>query len=432
MKSRTPKVLHPIAGKPMIDFVLEACAQAGIKRIVTVLNPEVPEVVSHIAGRAEVVYQDAPRGTGHALAQAPDDLLGEGDVLVVNGDQPLLRPETIKALVAAHRKSGAPATLGTVQDGSRRDGRVLRDADGYLERIVEWKDATAAQRRRTEINVGLYCFRGGSDLLGALARLKPANAAGELYLTDLFNELRPAELVELDDPLEAMGVNDRVQLSRAEAGMRERLLERLMLSGVTVVDPASTFVDAGVRVGADTVIEPFTMLRGDTVIGSDCRIGPYAEIRDSRVGDGCRVERSRLDKVRMAEGSDCGPFSRLRPGTEIGLRVHVGSFAEIVRSKIGPGTAVPHMSYLGDATVGGGVNIGAGTITANYDGERKHPTEIGDESFVGVNTMFVAPRKMGRRSKTGASSVVTKDIPDESLAVGIPARVIRRLGGKSK
>lgn len=427
MKSRTPKVLHPIAGKPMIDFVLEACTQAGIRRIVTVLNPSMPEVVSHIAGRTEVAYQDAPKGTGHALAQAPHDLLGDGDILVVNGDQPLLRAETIKSLMTAHRKSNAQATLGTVEDASRRDGRVVRSADGRVEKVVEWRDATAPQRRIAEINAGLYCFRGGSELLRALARLEPANAAGELYLTDLFSLLQPVEAVRLDDALEAVGINDRLQLSRAEAAMRERLLEKLMLSGVTVVDPASTFVDAGVRIGTDTVLEPFTMLRGETVIGADCRIGPYAEIRDSRIGDGCRVEHSWLDRVRMHEGSDCGPFSRLRPGTEIGLRAHVGSFAEIVRSKIGAGTAVPHVSYLGDATVGRGVNIGAGTITANYDGERKHPTEIGDESFVGVDTMFVAPRKMGRRSKTGASSVVTKDIPDASLAVGVPARVIRRM-----
>ncbi len=412
----------------MIDFVLEACAQAGIKRIVTVLNPEAPEVVSHIGGRAEVAFQDSPKGTGHALAQAPDDLLGEGDLVVVNGDQPLLRPETIKALVGVHRKTGAAATLGTVDDAARRDGRIVRDGAGQFERIVEWKDATATQRRGSEINAGLYCFRGGSDLLRALAGLQPANSAGELYLTDLFTELRPVEVLGLEDPIEAMGINDRVQLSRAEAAMRERILERLMLSGVTVVDPASTFVDAGVRIGPDTVLEPFSIVRGETVIGADCRIGPYAEVRDSRIGDGCRIERSRLEKVRMAEGSDCGPFSRLRPGTEVGLRVHIGSFAEIVRSKIGPGTAVPHVSYLGDATVGGGVNIGAGTITANYDGERKHPTEIGDEAFVGVDTMFVAPRKMGRRSKTGAGSVVTKDIPDGTLAAGVPAREMRRLG----
>lgn len=427
MKSRTPKVLHPIAGKPMIDHVLEACAEAGVQRVVVILNPGQPEVVSHIGGRAEVAYQEQPRGSGDALAQAPSDVLGRGDVLVVNGDSPLLCAETLRGVVAAHRRSGAPATLASVVDPSRDDGRIVRDAGGRLERIVEAKDASASERSVTEVNVGLYCLRGGSRLLQALALLEPRNAAGELYLTDVFAHLRPVEVVTIDDPVEAMGINDRVQLAAAEAAMRRRVVERLMLGGVTVTDPGSTFVDASVRVGRDTVIEPFTFLRGGTVIGEDCRIGPHADIRDSVIADGCRVVSSWLDRVRMAEGSDCGPFAKLRPGTEIGLRVHVGSFAEIVRSRIGAGSAVPHVSYLGDATVGERVNIGAGTITANYDGSKKNPTTIGDDSFVGVDTMFVAPRKMGRRSKTGAGAVVTKDIPDDTLAVGMPARRVRKL-----
>jgi bifunctional UDP-N-acetylglucosamine pyrophosphorylase / glucosamine-1-phosphate N-acetyltransferase len=432
MKSRTPKVLHPVAGRPMVDWVLEACAEAGAQRIVVILNPNAPEVVSHIRGRAEVALQEEQRGTGHALAQAPDDLLGRGDVLVVNADSPLLRPETLRSLVTAHRRAGAAATLASIVDPARNDGRIVRDADGRFERIVEAKDASPAERRLDEVNVGLYCLRGGSDLLQALAMLQPRNAAGELYLTDIFSTLRPVEVVRMDDPVEAIGINDRVQLAAAEADMRRRILERLMLAGVTITDPASTFVDGAVRVGRDTVLEPFTFLRGETRVGEGCRVGPYADVRDSEIGDGCRIDRSWLDRVRMAEGSDCGPFARLRPGAEIGLRVHVGSFAEIVRSKIGAGTAVPHVSYLGDATVGERVNIGAGTITANYDGVNKHPTTIGDDSFVGVDTMFIAPRKMGRRSKTGAGAVVTKDVPDDTLAVGMPARGIRKLKGSQE
>ncbi|HEX6548181.1 MAG TPA: bifunctional UDP-N-acetylglucosamine diphosphorylase/glucosamine-1-phosphate N-acetyltransferase GlmU [Candidatus Dormibacteraeota bacterium] len=426
MRSRTPKVLHPIAGRPMIDHVLAACEAAGVKRIAAVVSPSQPDVAAKIGGRAEVAYQDTPGGSGDALRQAPPEVLAAAAVLVVNADAPLLRPETIERLVDRHRRSKAAATIAAVQDPERRDGRILRGADGAFERIVEYKDATAAQRRGGEVNVGVYVFRGGSDLLQALAMLEPANAAGEFYLTDVFKTLRPVEVVEIDDPDEGLGVNDRIQLARAEKAMRRRILEDLMRSGVTVVDPGSTFVDAGVRVGRDTVIEPFSFLRGETVVGEDCHIGPFADIRDSHLGDGCRVDRSWLDRARMAEGSDCGPFARLRPGTEIGIRVHVGSFAEIVRSKIGAGTAVPHMSYLGDATVGERVNIGAGTITANYDGERKHSTEIGDDAFVGVDTMFIAPRKMGRRSKTGAGAVVNKDIPEDSLAVGVPARALRR------
>ncbi|HEX6348344.1 MAG TPA: bifunctional UDP-N-acetylglucosamine diphosphorylase/glucosamine-1-phosphate N-acetyltransferase GlmU [Candidatus Dormibacteraeota bacterium] len=428
MRSRTPKVLHPVAGKAIIDHVLDACEEAGIRRIVTVVNSRQPELVSHLGGRVEVAYQDEQKGSGHALAQAPADVLGEGDILVLNGDAPLVRPETIQLLAGAHRRAGTPATLASVEDPTRADGRVIRDAQGKLDRIVEYGDATAAEREVGEVNVGLYAFRGGSQLLQALAGLQPANVQGELYLTDLFRALKPVEVVRLEDAEEGLGVNDRVQLAKAEKVMRRRVLERLMRAGVTVIDPDSTYVDAGVRVGEDSVLEPGVILRGATLIGRDCRIGPFAEIRNSRIGDGCRIEHSWLDGVRVAEGSDCGPFSKLRPGTEIGLRVHVGSFAEIVRSRIGAGSAVPHVSYLGDATVGERVNVGAGTITANYDREKdaKFPTEIGDDGDVGVDTLFVAPRKMGRRAKTGAGSVVNKDVPDDAVVVGAPARVIRK------
>ena len=428
MRSRTPKVLHPVAGKPIIDHVLEACSEAGIRRIVIVLNPRHSELVSHIGGRAEVAYQEEPKGSGHALAQAPRDVLGEGDVVVLYGDAPLIRPGTIKSLLAAHRRAGTVATLASIEDPRRPDGRVIRDGEGKLDRIVEHKDATRAEREVGEINVGLYVFRGGSALLQALAGLQPANVQGELYLTDVFKSLKPAEVVRLEDAQEALGINDRVQLAEAEKAMRGRVLEDLMRGGVTVVDPDSTYVDATVRVGEDTVLEPGVILRGETVIGRDCRIGPYADIRNSRIGAGCRIQHAWLDRVRMAEGSDCGPYSKLRPGTEIGLRVHVGSFAEIVRSKIGAGSAVPHVSYLGDAILGERVNIGAGTITANYDREKetKHPTEIGDDGDVGVDTIFVAPRKMGKRAKTGAGSVVNRDVPDDAVVVGVPARVIRK------
>ena len=435
MRSRTPKVLHPIAGRPMIDYVIQAVEEAGIKRIAVVLNPQQPEVAEHIHGRCEVVYQEVQKGTGHALAQAPPDLLGQGDVLVVNCDQPLLRPETLRHLVAAHRGSGAAATLATVHDPEREDGRVLRTGSGGFERIVEAADAGLEVKAVGEINVGLYCFKGGSELMRALTALAPNNRSRELYITRLFDQLRPVEIVLLEDPVEAIGINDRVQLARAEAAIRKRVLERLMRSGVTVADPAATYVDAGVEIGEDTVLEPMTIVRGRSRIGRDCRIGPYAEIYDSVIGDGVRIERSWLRECRVADGSDCGPFSKLRPGTELGVRVHVGSFAEIVRSRIGPGTAVPHLAYLGDAVVGENVNIGAGTITANYDGAAKNPTEIGDGAFIGVDTMLRAPVKVGKKSKTGAGAVVTRDVPDGATVVGVPARVVRResqTGGRSR
>jgi bifunctional UDP-N-acetylglucosamine pyrophosphorylase/glucosamine-1-phosphate N-acetyltransferase len=425
MRSRTPKVLHPLCGRAMLDLVVDACRGAGVERLTAVVSPAQPEVAAHLDGRCELVFQPEPLGSGHALAQVPADRLADGDVLVLNGDLPLVRPESIVALLAAHRRSGAPATLASVVDPSRRDGRIRRAPDGSLERIVEHRDASAEERSITEINVGLYCFRG-VRLLEALTELTPDNAAGERYLTDVFRRLRPAEVVPLADPEEAIGVNDRVELARAEAALRGRLLRELMRSGVTVRDPATTFVDVGVAVGPDTVLEPFTILRGRTSIGANCRIGPHTEISDSRVGDGARVVGSWLDGAQLGDDSDCGPFSKLRPGTEVGPRVHVGSFVELVRSRIGPGSAVPHVSYLGDTTVGEGVNVGAGTITANFDGSTKHRTVIEDGVFVGVDTMLRAPVRLGRGSKTGAGSVVTKDVPPGMIAVGVPARAIKQ------
>ena len=412
----------------MIDLVLDACQAAGVDEIVVVVSPSQPEVCEHLAerrGSARVVLQHEQLGTGHAVAQVPAEQLAAGDVLVVNGDAPLLRPQTIARLLEAHREAAAPATLASVHDPGRVDGRILRAADGSLERIVEYKDAGPELQDAAEINVGLYCF-DGPRLVEALSRLRPDNRAGELYLTDVFKELRPAQVVRMGDPEEALGINDRVQLAEAERILRLRLLRELMLSGVTVVDPQSTFVDVGVRVGADTVLEPFTILRGATEVGDECRIGPSVDIRDSRIGDRARIEHSWLEGVEFGSDSDCGPFAKLRPGTRIAEGVHVGSFAEVVRSSVGRGSKVPHVSYLGDTTVGENVNIGAGTITANFDKGVKNRTTIEDGAFIGVDTMLRAPVRVGRGARTGAGSVVTKDVPPGATAVGVPARVLRR------
>jgi bifunctional UDP-N-acetylglucosamine pyrophosphorylase / glucosamine-1-phosphate N-acetyltransferase len=409
----------------MLDHVIESGRQAGVERTVVVISPSHEQVRDHLDGRAEVVFQPEARGTGHAVAQVPTELLGQGDVVVLNGDMPLVRPETIARVLDAHRRSGAVATLTSVHDARRPDGRVIRDAAGVFQRIVEHKDASAEERACDEINVGIYCFRGPA-LAEALARLEPNNAQGEYYLTDVFRTMRPVEVVEMDDPEEALGINDRVQLARAEAALRQRVLEDLMRAGVTVVDPTSTFVDPGVRIGPDTVLEPFTFLRGATEIGEGCHIGPCTEVIDCVIEDGVHVAHSWLQGARVGQGSDCGPFSKLRPGTELAPGVHVGSFAEIVRSKVGSRSKVPHFSYLGDSTVGENVNVAAGTITANWDGQRKNPTVIEDDVFVGVDTMLVAPVRVGKGSRTGAGSVVTKDVPPGATAVGVPARVVRR------
>ena len=408
----------------MIDLIIDACREAGVDRPIAVLNPGQPEVVEHLAGRCEVVFQQQPRGTGHALAMVPGNLLN-GDVLVINGDAALIRPETIRALVERHRAGPAKVTIASTVDPLRKDGRILRDERGGFDKIVEDKDASPEERQITEVNVGLYCFRA-EDIQGALAGLKPENRAGEIYLTDAVTRLRPVEIFEITDSDEALGINDRVELARAENVLRRRILERLMLGGVTVRDPASTWVSAETEIGQDTVIEPFTIISGATRIGADCRIGPYADIGDSAIGDGCRIEHSWLREVRIEDRVGCGPFVRIRPGTAIASDVHIGSFAEINRSSIGSGSKVPHLSYLGDAVIGRNVNIGAGTITANYDGVHKNRTEIEDGAFVGVDTLLRAPVKLGTGSRTGAGSVVLHDVPPGVTVAGAPAKEIRR------
>jgi bifunctional UDP-N-acetylglucosamine pyrophosphorylase / glucosamine-1-phosphate N-acetyltransferase len=410
MRSRTPKVLHPLCGRPMIDWVLAAVTEAGAKNVTVIVSPHQVELAAHLDGRAEVVYQREAHGTAHALQQIPAKDLSRGDILVANGDAPLITADTFRQLIAAHRESGAPATLATVDDPRRDDARILRTADGSFDRIVERKDATDEQRKSIhEINVGIYCFKG-APLVEALTHVTNDNKAGEFYLTDVFRHLSPVTTVRVADPDEAMGVKDRVRLATATGLMRRRIVDDLMRGGVTIVDPATTFIDATVTIGQDTVVEPFSVIKGNTVIGAECRIGPHVYIEDARIGD----------------RSDCGPFAKLRPDTDISDDVHIGSFTELVRTKIGRGSKVPHVYYLGDTDLGEDANIGAGTITANFDGVNKNRTQIGDGAFVGVDTMLVAPVKLGKGSRTGAGSVVTKDVPDGATAVGVPARVVRR------
>ena len=423
MRSSLPKVLHRLAGRPLIDYALDLAAGAGAKKPIVVLNPHQAEVASHVEGRAEVVYQREQLGTGHAVQQVPPERLTGKRVLLLYGDMPLLTAAAVGAVVEA--QAGHDAALATVADPSLGHARVVRGADGSFSRIVEVKDLTDEERAVQDLNVGLYCFDGDA-LVQALPLLAPDNAAGELYLTDVFGMLGSVEIVELEGSEQALGVNDRVQLAAAEAEVGRQIAARLMLSGVTFIAPETCRVEAGVEIGQDTVIEPFTIVRGRTRIGSGCHIGPHADIADSEIGDGCTIQHSWLRECRVGDGSDCGPFSKLRPGTELSDRVHVGSFAEVVRSKIGSGSAVPHFAYVGDAVVGERVNIAAGTITANYDSEKKNQTVIEDDVFVGVDTMLVAPVKLGRGSRTGAGSVVTKDVPDGATAVGVPARALRK------
>ena len=394
----------------MVDWVVAAVAAAGATETKAIVSSHHAEVAAHLDARhVEVVYQREPKGTADAVRQVPAADLERGDVLVVNGDSPLLTAGSIRKVVDEHRRSGAQATIATVIDPRRDDGRVLRNPDGSLRSIVERKDASPEQLKVGEFNVGLYCFQG-EPLVEALAKVTDDNGAGEFYLPDVLQHLSPVVIVRLDDADEAIGINDRATLAVAGAALRKRILDRHMSAGVTIVDPPSTFIDGQVEIGQDTVIEPFCVIKGHSVIGAECRVGPHVHIEDARLGD----------------RSDCGPFAKLRPGTVVAEDVHIGSFTELVRTNVGRGSKVPHVSYLGDTSLGEDANIGAGTITANFNGEIKNRTEIGDGAFVGVDTMFVAPVKLGKGSRTGAGSVVTKDVPDGATAVGVPARVVRR------
>ncbi len=436
MRSRVPKVLHPIAGKPMLLHVLAAVRETGVARTVLVVNDEVakalPDEGSEATGQATLAKQSQPLGTGHALQSAQGAVGDKAEhLLVVNGDMPLLRCGTLQRAMAEHLSSRAAVTIVTCHRPQARGlGRVLRAPDGKVNGVVEERDATPEQLAMIETNEGIYCL----DAPWAWAQLAalPRAQNGEYYLTSLagmagVQGLGVAAVAAAEaEADETMGVNDRVELARAEAAMRRRIRETLMLSGVTIIDPPSTFIDAGVEIDQDTIIHPHTTLSGATVVGRDCEIGPHSILRDSRTGDGCRVLASVLEESILEDRVEVGPFGHLRPGSYIEEGVHLGNYVEIKNSRIGRGSAIGHFSYIGDATLGRRVNVGAGTITANYDGVNKHETRIGDEVFIGSDSIIVAPVTVHDRAATGAGSVVTKDVPEGALVVGVPARQVPR------
>ncbi|NPV74061.1 MAG: bifunctional UDP-N-acetylglucosamine diphosphorylase/glucosamine-1-phosphate N-acetyltransferase GlmU [Pelotomaculum sp.] len=422
MKSKLPKVLHRVCGRPMLSYIVNAVAAAGIKKIVVVAGYGAEQVAREVEGLAQVALQAEQLGTAHALLQAGPFLSGfAGKVLVLCGDTPLIEAGTLAKLAGFHRTAGAAATLLTAElDDPAGYGRVIRDGRGNVIKIVEEKDASPAEKLIREINTGIYCFEA-AGLFDALKGIRPANAQGEYYLTDIVEIYVRAGLAvaafKLENPVEITGINDRRQLAEVEKYLRRRVLEDLMQSGVTVLDPASTFVDGTVQVGRDTVIYPFTFLEGSTIIGEDCVIGPGSRLVNAVVGNGVSVQNSVVIESQIGDCCSIGPFAYLRPETRLGRNVKVGDFVEIKKSVIGDGSKVPHLSYVGDATVGAGVNIGCGTITCNYDGRNKWPTRIGDGAFIGSNTNLVAPVEIGAGAVTGAGSTITKNVPDGALAV---------------
>jgi bifunctional UDP-N-acetylglucosamine pyrophosphorylase/glucosamine-1-phosphate N-acetyltransferase len=423
MRSALPKVLHPLCGRPVIAWPVEAARAAGAGRVVVVDNPR-RKLEGHLPEGVEIAVQEEPRGTGDAVAAAAAQIDAGATVVVVNGDVPLITAEAIERLVTAHEAAAAAATMATMElDEPGAYGRVVRDSDGSVLRVVEAKapgDATAEELAICEVNTGVYAFHGGA-LLAALQQLGSDNAQGELYLPDVLSIVRhagkrvAAHLVS--DPTITLGINDRVELAQVRALAQRRINEAHMRAGVTIVDPTATTIDADVAIGRDTTVEPFTQLKGTTTIGNGTTIGAHSTLIDTRVGDGATILHSHLMQARVDDGATVGPFAYLRPDAHLHPNAKAGTFVEIKNSEIGPGTKVPHLSYIGDADVGAGTNIGAGNITANYDGVRKHRTTIGANVKTSVDTAFVAPVTVGDGAYTGAGSVITEDVPPGALGI---------------
>ena len=425
MRSRLPKVLHPVCGRTMLSLVVETAKAAGSSPIVVVVPPESPEIRQSLDDGVLCVEQPHPLGSGDAVLQAQGVVEDADTIAVLYGDVPLIRPETVGEMVRAHEAAGAGVTLLTARvpdpDGL---GRIVRNGSGEITSVVEESDADPATRAITEVSCGAYCF-SGLWLRDNVGTLRPSSG-GELYLTGLVSRAAtqrvPVASVQADEPRDTLGVNTRLQLADAEAVLRERVLQRWMLEGVTIADPASVYIDVDVRLGQDSVVLPNTHVNGRSVIGRDCEIGPNTIIRDCVVGDGCRVVASVLEGSTLEDGVEAGPFSHVRPGSHLESGVRLGNYTEVKNSRLGRDTRSGHFSFVGDADVGANVNIGAGTITCNYDGHDKHRTVIGDGAFIGSDTMLVAPVTIGQRATTGAGAVVTRDVPADSLAKGVPAK----------
>ncbi|WP_302226853.1 bifunctional UDP-N-acetylglucosamine diphosphorylase/glucosamine-1-phosphate N-acetyltransferase GlmU [Veillonella magna] len=430
MKSRLPKVLHKVGGKAMVERVLDTVNAVGVDRSVVIVGFGGEEVRAYLGDRCEYVTQAEQKGTGHAVREAKP-VLGDFDGIIVLmcGDTPLVTEDTIKALLNEHATTGAAATVLTAHmENPTGYGRIIRDEEGKVLRIVEQKDGTPDELAVQEINTGMYAF-DSQKLWPCLAQLSDDNAQGELYITDVVGILvnageRVSAYMTMDED-ESLGVNSRVQLAEAERILRNRKLRELMDAGVTIIDPATTYVAPEVVVGSDTILHPGTILEGNTVIGKECEIGPHTRFTNVTVGDNNVIHFTYAHDCEIKNGTDIGPYVHLRPNTVIGDKVHIGNFVEVKNSIVGEGTKFPHLSYIGDSDVGGGVNIGCGTITVNYDGKIKHRTRIDDGAFVGCNTNLVAPVHVGAYSYIGAGSTITKDVPDKALAVGRARQMIK-------
>ncbi len=431
MHSVLPKVLHPLLGQPMLKYSLDAVQRVTGSKPVVIVGYGAERIAQTFGETAHFALQEPQLGTAHAVLQAEPFLRENVDlILVVYGDMPLLTTEILDRLVQTQSTHSGPISILTLEaDDPRGFGRIIRNERGLVQAIVEEAQATPDQLAIKELNAGVYCF--SANWLWEALRRVPLSPKGEYYLTDIVGiaakEGYSVQALSLEDPQQAIGINTRVHLAEAEGYLRSQINLNWMLSGVTIIDPAQTYIEMGVTIGADTEIWPNTYLQGNTSIGESCRLGPNTIIRDSNVGKNCRIFASTLEKAIIEDEVNIGPYGHLRKDAHLAQGVHMGNFGEIKNSYLGPGTKMGHFSYIGDAKIGPKVNIGAGTITCNYDGEKKNPTEIEAEVFIGSDTMLVAPVKIGKGARTGAGAVVTKDVPPYTLAVGVPARLIKKL-----
>lgn len=421
MKSNSSKVLHKVLGKSLVEYPILAAQKVGVEDICLIVGHKAEDVKAALGNQVCYALQKEQLGTGHAVMQALDFIEDADEVMVLCGDTPLITAETLKTMLDFHReKHNAITVLSTIMEDPTGYGRIVRDAEGNLLKIVEQKDATEAEKQIQEINGGIYTF-DGQLLKYALSKLNNNNVQGEYYLTDtieiLLGEGKRVDAIAIEESDDIAGVNSRIQLSGVTQVMKQRINEKHMANGVTIVDPASTYIEADVEIGKDTIIEPGCMLQGTTKIGEGCRIGYHTKLTNMTIADHVDIEISVLTDSFVDEGTHVGPFAYVRPNSHIGKNIKVGDFVEVKNSTIGDGTKIAHLTYVGDADVGQNVNFGCGTVVVNYDGQKKHRTTIGDHAFIGCNTNLVSPVVVEDNAYTAAGSTITKTVPENSLAI---------------
>lgn len=422
MKSKLYKVMHPVMGKPMVGHVVDAAHAVEMDQVVTVTGVGAETVQDYLGDKSAYVLQEEQLGTAHAVKQAASILKNkEGTTLVICGDTPLLTSDTLKGLVEFHETEGAKATVLTAHaENPFGYGRVIRSSDDAVMKIVEQKDATEDEITVQEINTGTYCF-DNKALFEALEKVKNENVQGEYYLPDVIEILKKQEELvaafQLDNMDEALGVNDRVALAQANKSMKERINEQHMRNGVSIIDPANTYIESDVQIGQDTIVEPGVYLKGNTVIGEDVVVGAHSVLVDSKIGNNVKITSSTIEESVMGDGSDIGPNSHLRPQTVLKESVHIGNFVEVKKATIGKQTKIGHLTYVGDAELGENINVGCGTVFVNYDGKNKHKIEVGDNSFIGCNTNLISPVTVEKNTYIAAGSTITDTVPENALAI---------------